>query len=280
MTISEELKWSTKLLKNSGITSSRLDSLILLEHATTIDRAKLLAIDDQQLNKKQKKLFNDLVLQRSKRIPITQLINKCEFYGREFYINEFVMSPRPETEKMIDVFLDLLMTNSQLKKLTHIRLADVGSGSGAIGITVKKEVPKISVDLIDIDKRALKVAKINVVLNTIAINVIENNLLSNMDGKYDVILSNLPYVPDTMTINEEARHEPKKALFSGKDGLDAYREFFNIISEMKNKPLLIITEAFSMMHEQLKALALDSGYKNLISDEFIQAFIINDLAKI
>lgn len=270
--ISYYLKWATTTLSEVKIKTARLDSLILLGHATGLETGQILAHDDQLLTKKQINLFKSLIIERSKHIPITQLTQSCEFYGRFFYINSFVMSPRPETEKMIEIFLDLFKNDTDLKSLKNIYAADIGCGCGAIGITIKKEVPKIKIDLIDIDGKVIQVAKYNVVLNTLSLSTNKNNLIEGLKQRYDVLFCNLPYIPDGMSINDEAEYEPRLAIFGGPDGLNVYRDLFKQINKCQNKPLLILTEALPISHTRLSEIAYRVGYCQLISDDFIQVF--------
>lgn len=272
MTLSDFLDQSTKRLKQSDIPTARLDTLILIEHITGINRAKILADDKIKLSSKHKNVLNRLIDKRANHIPITQLTKKCEFYSREFYVDKNVMSPRPETEKMIDIFMDLYKSDSRLKSLTKLMIADIGTGSGCIGITIKKECPHVSIELIDDDIKALKVARINVVMHTMHINLLQNDLISGMDGRYQVLLCNLPYVPDKHFINKEARTEPSNAIFGGSDGLDVYRKLFAYIKGFKNKPLYILIEAFPESHSVLRAIANKIGYTQIIRDDFIQLF--------
>ncbi len=156
-----------------------------------------------------------------------------------------------------------------------IRVADVGAGSGALGITAALELPGVSIDLLEIDAAALEVAKMNVDKYTISVSVIQSDLL-NLQGRtlqdYDVLLCNLPYVPDSHTINQAAMHEPRIAIFGGPDGLDLYRRLFEQVAKQQKQPLFILTESLPPQHEALQAIAEAASYKLLKSDDFIQVF--------
>lgn len=272
MTVSTYLRDATKVLDSSSIDSSRLDVLILMEYVLGINRAKLLAEPNHHINSKDINLLNSLILQRAEHIPVSYLTHNTEFYGRSFYINSSVMQPRPESEDMITLLLKLVSTHNNLKSLQEIKIADVGTGSGCLGITAALEVPNATVDLIDIDEDALKVAKHNVVLHTINISIIKANLLPNNIKCYHILLCNLPYLPDGYKINKAASHEPKIALFGGDDGLDIYRELFEVIKKSTKKPLYILIEALPESHNALTTIAESKSYKLIDSSNFIQVF--------
>ena len=152
------------------------------------------------------------------------------------------------------------------------RIADVGAGSGALGITAQFEMPDASVELLEIDDAAIEVARMNVVNHTLTIPVIKSDLLNQSTQDYDVLLCNLPYVPDDFHINTAALHEPKIALFGGPDGLNLYRALFSDMQNLQYKPLYILTEALPPQHLELQAIASSHGYHLIQSDDFIQVF--------
>jgi len=161
---------------------------------------------------------------------------------------------------------------SQTKIHTPLRVADIGTGSGALGITAALEAPEAIVDLIDIDKNCLDCAKSNVDLFTLPCHVLLSDLLSETVDTYDIVLANLPYVPDTLTLNQAAMNEPKLAIFGGPDGLDVYRRLFKMMSVRKNHPLYFLTESFPSQHRQLRTIAASSGFAEAVEDDFIQVF--------
>jgi release factor glutamine methyltransferase len=272
MKTSKYLRDTTAYLTANSIPSSRLDTLILMEYVLGIDRAKLLSEPNLEISTKHIKLLNSYVAKRAKQIPISYIVNKAEFYGRSFYINSSVMQPRPESEDLIDLLKKIVSSQSDLNKLPTIQIADVGSGSGCLGITAALEVKNASVDLIDIDPKALRVAKQNVVFYAISINTLLADLLPAGETKYQILLCNLPYVPDEHPINLAASHEPKIALFGGQDGLDIYRKLFEKVSVLKNKPLYILSESFPDTHSILTQIALEHSYTLLDTLNYCQVF--------
>ena len=266
MLLATWLKQAETSLNEANIATARLDSLILLEHCLKIDRSKLLANLDLEISPSNLKTLNNVLKRRIKHEPIAYIVQKSYFYGRPFMVNSAVLEPRPESETIIECLLNLDL------KLPNLRIADIGCGCGAIGITAALELQTSAVDLIDIDKKALKVAKINVEKFTLNLSTIQSNLLSNLKDGYSVLLCNLPYVPDDFKINLAATHEPKLAIFGGKDGLDIYRQLFRQLKQLESKPLYILTESLPPQHQTMMTQAANYGYKLVFEDDFIQTF--------
>jgi release factor glutamine methyltransferase len=247
MTVKDWLKESTDKLNEADITTARLDCLVLLEDELKQDRAWLLSHDSTIIPSRAVTKLNNLLNKRIKHLPLAYIRGTTEFYGRNFVITPAVLEPRPESETMIDLLKDI-------------------SPSGLL------EFKGASVSALDIDEDALKVAKTNVDLFTLNINIFKSDLLSNVAEAHDILLCNLPYVPDDFKINLAALHEPKIAIYGGSDGLDLYRKLFNQINDIKFKPLYILTESLPTQHQELKVIAEASSYKDLKKDDFIQVF--------
>jgi release factor glutamine methyltransferase len=266
MIIKEWLTTATQLLNRAGIGTARLDALVLLEDSTSHDRAWLLANPEHELTAVQVAKLKKLLSRRAMHEPLAYLRGHTEFYTRDFVISSAVLEPRPESETMIDC----------LKKLRQDddlwRIADVGTGSGALGITAALELPGCQVDLLEVDDKALEVAKTNVDKFTLKIDVIKSDLLSSSKTNYDVLLCNLPYVPDEFQINQAARHEPGLAIFGGADGLDVYRCLFKQIKKLSSQPLYILCESLPSQHTLLAEMAAIADYKQVADEDFIQIF--------
>lgn len=266
VTANDWLARATKKFEQAGIGTARLDALVLLEDATGHDRSWLLAHLEHELSSVEQTLLTKLLNQRAEHEPLAYVRGKTEFYGRTFVITPAVLEPRPESETMIDL----------LKKLPDLpaepSITDVGTGSGALGITAKLELPQAHLELLEVDPEAIKVAQKNVDLFTIQANLTESNLLENTKQTSDVLLCNLPYVPDGYAINPPAMREPHIAIFGGPDGLDLYRQLFNQIKNLKSKPLYILSEALPPQHELLASIARDADYNSHQTDDFIQVF--------
>jgi len=256
------------MLTVAGINTARLDTLVLLEDVTKVNRAQLLARPELELSGPQFKLLTKMVQRRAEHEPLAYIRNKTEFYGREFYVDHRVLEPRPESETMIDLLLQLENNTSKI-------IIDVGTGSGALAITAKLELPSSSVVAVDIDDGCLTVASQNVQSLHAEIQAIQSNLLeavSEQALRGAILLCNLPYVPDNFQINPAAMREPRLAIFGGPDGLDLYRKLFAYLANSISKPDFILTEALPPQHYELKTIAERASFVLDRSQDFIQCF--------
>jgi release factor glutamine methyltransferase len=265
MDIDSYLRQATATLKSSGIESARLDSLILIEDAIAKDRSWLLAHPEYLLPDPIVDELNKKVIQRKTHIPLAYIRGHNEFYGRKFTVNQHVLDPRPETETMVEMLL-------QLELGDRPTIVDVGTGSGVLAITTKLEVPGAHVYGIDIDQYCLDTATDNATDLNADVTWLKGDLLhtSNLPTDIAVVLANLPYVPDSYPINTAARHEPGLALFGGNDGLDLFRTMFNQLQTSRAR--IVLTECLLDQHQALQAIAEDAGYKLTSSTDLIQQF--------
>jgi HemK-like putative methylase len=170
----------------------------------------------------------------------------------------------------------LILLEDEFKKDRSWLLAnqdtEISTGSGALGITAALELHIRNVDLYDIDASALSVARHNQALHELHLHTRKTDLLRHYLRPYDVILANLPYIPDHYQINQAAAMEPKIAIFGGKDGLEIYRRFFAQLHRFHWKPEYILCESLPPQHKDLDEIAQKYGFKLYKSDGFIQVF--------
>ncbi len=272
MDVGKYLSTATKKLADAGILTARLDVLVLLEDVLGNDRAQLLAHPDTRLTNVQITTLNNFITQREQHTPLAYIRGKMMFYGREFAVNTHVLVPRPETEAVIDFFKNIPLSATP-------RVADVGTGSGCIGITVALESPGADVFLYDIDEQALAIARKNAEAHQVTVHTQKQNLLAGCAEQFDVLLANLPYVPTEYPINKAASWEPRLALFSGDDGLDHYRDFWKQLGEMSAQPIHVITESLPEQQKILAALARTAGYARAEHDDYVQHFVLLDASE-
>ncbi len=265
MDIQTFLSSATTKLIQAGIGTARLDCLVMLEDVLNTNRTQLLAHPERTITDEQLKVLNEFIDRRTLHVPLAYIRGKTEFYGRDFIINEDVLEPRPESETMIELLL-------QLSLKQRVKLADIGSGSGALGITAALELGLDRVWLHDIDANTLEVARQNAAKYNVAANFLVSDLIKNNNADYDILLCNLPYVPDNFQVNTAALHEPSIALFGGPDGLDLYRRLFGQINKSGHKPQYILTESLPPQHEQLATIAAQAGYHQQADEDFVQLF--------
>lgn len=272
MTIGEWLKSTTEKLQKVGIATARLDALVLLEDTLGKERSWLLAHPETDMDNSKIRKLESSIKRRLTHEPLAYIRGKTEFYGREFVVNSHTLEPRPETETMIELLLNLV----ESRKLKVESLVDVGTGSGCIAITTALELPGTKVYATDIDEKCLKTARQNAQNLGADVTLLQGNLLRPIPTSFfqrpSSILANLPYVPETHQINQAALHEPHQAIFGGKDGLDYYRMLFVQIDEVSNKPVVILAESLPSQHATLTEIATRHGYKLTESRDFIQCF--------
>lgn len=266
LTINDWTNKGQRSLRKAGIQTAGLDVLIILEDVLNKNRAQLLAHPELRITPEQERILNQLITRRAKHEPLAYIRGKSEFYGREFIVNNHVLQPRPESETMIDM----------LKKLpiSSPRITDIGTGSGALAVTAKLEIPTSNVCATDVDSNCITIAKKNARKHEAKVEFIQTNLLDGLEYQ-DILLCNLPYVPDEFLINKSAEFEPRLALFGGADGLDLYRKLFDQIENMDTKPVFVLTESLPLQHAKLAKVAQKHGYKLQMEQDFIQLFSIN-----
>ncbi len=264
MTVSNWLHEAQQKLEGAGIETARLDCLVLLENCLNKNRTQLLAHPDLEINTEQQNYLWRQIERRTGHEPLAYIRGKVEFYGRDFLVDKHVLVPRPESETIID-----LLKTARLPEHPHI--VDVGTGSGALGITAKLELPNAAVTLLDIDRQALKVAEKNINKFSVDIAHILSDLLP-ADTLCDVVIANLPYVPDAFSINRAAQAEPRLAIFGGPDGLEHYRRMFVQLQSFSKKPQFILTESLPQQHAKLIEIAGQAGFMLTNSEDFIQQF--------
>ena len=233
-TIGRILKWTEQYFKEKGIESPRLDAEVLLSHILGRERIYLYVHFDEPLEPAELARYREAIKQRVQRVPIAYIIGEKEFMGLTFKVTEDTLVPRPDTEILVQAAIERLRARGDAP-----RFADIGTGSGAICLSVLHFLPKAQADTVDISPAARAVAEENAAALEVADRVTfhTGDLLAPLAGQcYDAILSNPPYIPDgdIAALAPEVRlKEPHTALAGGKDGLDFYRRL------MANAPALL-----------------------------------------
>lgn len=267
----EALKWASSFLTERGRDENAGE--LLLRHYLGISRAKLFASFHDELPLEVWEAYEKAVYLHGEGEPVQYIIGYEEFYGRPFAVNKEVLIPRPETEELVYHALQRIekMFGDKL-----VSLVDIGTGSGAIAVSMKIERPSLQVTATDIAQESLEVAKGNAATHGADISFIEGDLLApfiEKGQKFDVLLSNPPYIPEsdreTMSV-VVTEHEPDRALFAGDDGLVLYRRFMEQLPHVMNEKAII---AFEVGAGQGELVA------QLLRDTFPQASveIINDI---
>ncbi|MGA7129820.1 MAG: peptide chain release factor N(5)-glutamine methyltransferase [Chthoniobacterales bacterium] len=225
MTVLELIQNTTAFLQRKGVESPRLSIEYLLAEALGKRRLDLYLDYDQRLPEQILEPLRDKVRRRSEGEPLQHLLGSWEFYGRRFKTDRRALIPRPETERLAE----LMLKQIPLDTSSDARLADIGTGSGVLAITLALERPGLEVVATDISADTLALARENGLAHGIdgRIKWLQTDLLSGVDTDFDFLVANLPYIPtaEMATLPREVRHDPPMALDGGEDGLDVIRRF-------------------------------------------------------
>ena len=249
----ELLKYGNEyMLKNNREESG---ALFLLEHATSKTSPELFAALDEEVSNEMidsYKKYLDMHVKENK--PIYYIIGHAPFYGYEFIVNENVLIPRFETEELVE---NVLFEYDKYFKGKSVKVCDVATGSGCIGITLKKEQPNMDVTITDISNEALLVAKQNAEKLGANVRILQGDMLSPVKGeKFDIIVSNPPYIPEDEDVQKIVLdNEPNIALFGGKDGMKFYNIIMRDARELLNPNGIIAFEHGFDKKEEMRKLA-------------------------
>ena len=257
MTINECLKQQKVLLESHNIPTAYLDSELIISYVLNKERSWILARPEYRLNSKDLSNIQTLCNRRASHEPIAYLIGKQEFYGRDFIVSPDTLTPRPETETMVELLLS--QVENLRSKVESVNIIDVGTGSGCIVITAALEISNFELRNtrfeyfgLDISTPALKIACENAKRHKVDIKFKKFDLIKNtfdlQESSFNIFLANLPYVPKNFNINLAATHEPNFAIFGGDDGLDYYRLLFDKIHKINS---LVITESLPFQHNKI-----------------------------
>ena len=245
-------------LKEVGISNAARESKKILAFVTNHEYSALNWMQEFKISKELKFKFIDLIEQRVSGAPISKIIGKRLFFNSEFFVNENVLDPRPETEVVVSVALE--------KNFSTV--LDLGTGTGCIVISLLKERPDVVGVSVDISKECLNVAKINAETNGVSdrIKFIHSDWFSNVTSRFDLIVSNPPYIglSELNDLSREVKNfDPKVALFGGRDGLNCYEAIFNDVSRFLNPGGWLITEVGYAQSSIVKKFFLNSGFVDI-----------------
>ena len=223
-TVLELLRWTTNYFERTGIDSARLDAEILLAHALEIDRLRLYIDYEKPVQTEERDRFRTLVQRRAgERVPVSLLLGQREFWSLPFRVTGDVLTPRPETETLVEAVLSKVADVE-----SAVRILDVGTGSGAIALALASELPNAEITATDLSTPALQIATENAdhLHTRERIRFLAGDLFEPVASeRFDLVVSNPPYVArdDAASLPPELAHEPEMALFAGADGLEVIR---------------------------------------------------------
>ena len=227
MILREALQSTTQTLRKAGIADASIEAEFLLGHVLGMSKTQLYTEPERSLTSVETERIWHLVQRRLGHEPVAYILGHCEFYGIDFYIDYHTFIPRPETELLVEKAVELAQRISQPGK--QITIADVGTGCGAIAVSLALALPQAKIYAMDISASVLQVAEINCWRHGVnsQVELLQGNLLEPLPQPVDMIVANLPYIKDCEfgDLSPEIRKfEPMMALVGGEDGLDKIQQ--------------------------------------------------------
>ena len=270
MTIKEIIIRYSKELEEISPTP-RLDVETLLQKALGIDRLYILLNLDKDLSEDEEKTFNKFIEERLNNRPIAYIVGNREFMGLDFYVQEGVLIPRPDTEVLVEEVIEIAKDKGQ------IEILDIGTGSGAITVSLAKYLENAKLTSVDISEIALEIGKKNAISNNVEdrINFVKSDLFSslNKNQKFDIIVSNPPYIKREVidTLDKQVKDfEPYNALEGGIDGLDFYRAITTQAKDYLKEGGVLAYEVGHDQSEDVSKLMEMDGYTNIYTRKDLQ----------
>ena len=258
------LKKSIEYMQSKGIKEAKLDTELIFSEVLNYDRMMLSLSFTREITEAEKEKIREMLKKRAvDKLPVQYILGYEEFYGRRFEVNKAVLIPRPETERLVE---------ECIKRLTETNgkyVLDIGAGSGAIGISIAKELPNTKVLACDLSEDALEVAKLNAEkLEATNIKFIKSDVFSEIKYKeFDLIVSNPPYIPQEEYENlqvEVKLHEPQMALTDTKDGYYFYKKISREAPNYLKSGGVLAFEVGYNQSEEIKLFMEKQGFKNVV----------------
>lgn len=272
MNIKQALEYGIELLNKNNIESPNLKTRMLLANILNKNKEYLLIHDTEELNISNINKYKEDIQKLANGIPIQYIINKQEFMGLEFYVDKNVLIPQPDTEILVEEVINICKEQNANKK---IKILDLCTGSGAIGISIAKKIESCQVTLSDISYDALKIAQKNsVMVQAIGdsqknnIKIIRSDLFEKVEEKFDIIVSNPPYIKTKVIeeLDKQVKNEPYIALDGGADGLKFYKIIIeNAYKYIKNEGKVFLEIGYDQKNELINLFKENNHYENIYS---------------
>lgn len=263
MNIKEAIRYGVNELNKNNIDEANLKVKMLLSYVLRKSKEYFIIHSDEPLSLDDEIKFKEGINKINNSVPIQYVIKNQEFMGYEFYVDENVLIPQPDTEVLVE---EVVKIAKEIKIESEISILDLCTGSGAIGISISK-ILDIKVSCSDISNKALEIVENNAISNNAKIEILESDLFENIQKKFDIIVSNPPYIETDVikTLSKEVQNEPLLALDGGQDGLDFYRRIIKDAKTFLRENGFLALEIGYNQRESVEKLLKDNNYKNIYS---------------
>lgn len=258
-TIIEIVKWTTDFFKQKNIETAKLDAELIVSKVLNKKRLDLYLNFDKPLSPEEKTEIRNLVVKRANREPLQYIFGNTEFYNLNLKVTTDVLIPRPETEQLVDKIVNFEEPKSD-------KILDLCTGSGAIALSLKLNYTNATVIGSDISKKAIEIAKTNAENNNLDVEFIVSDLFENIEDKFDMIVSNPPYISeeDYLKLEPElTKYEPKLALVAENKGLAIYEKILTEVAEYLNDNGIVWLEIGYNQAESINTIAKANGFNNI-----------------
>ena len=277
MNIKQALEYGINLIKENNIENAFLKARILLSYILNEKKEYLISHDLEEISEENIKQYKECLNRLINNEPIQYITGKQEFYGIEFIVDKSVLIPQPDTEILVEEVINICI--EQYAHQSKLNILDLCTGSGAIGIAIAKNIENANITLSDISKNALNIAKKNCInvgegiysarnKENNKIKIIQSDLFQNINEKFDIIVSNPPYIKTCVikTLSKEVQNEPSIALDGGEDGLKIYREIINEAHKYLGKDRHLCLEiGYDQKEEVINLIKNNGNYKDVYS---------------
>ena len=262
MKVKELINYGREVLIENNIEDYSIISKMLAKHILKMTNVEIMINEEKEISEEEKNKYDLALTQIVEGIPVQYITNNQEFMGINFYVNEYVLIPQPDTEILVEEVINLCKNYKE-----KINILDICTGSGAIGISILKNVENVDLVASDISDKTLEIAKKNAKDNELIdkIDFIKSDMFENINDKFDIIVSNPPYIETNVisTLSKQVQNEPHLALDGGKDGLRFYNILANQAKEYLKPNGYLCMEIGYNQKDKVEQLLKENGYKNI-----------------
>lgn len=257
-TLLKILQWTSDFFKQKNISNARMDAEYIIAHALGIGRLDIYLKFEEEISTEARAKIKEMVVRRANREPLQYILGETQWHNCTLQLNKQVLIPRHETEQLVEYII--------AEQRENLRVLDIGTGSGAIAIALAMAKPSWHITASDVSGGALQVATKNAALNKVEVKFMESDVFAKIDAKYDIIVSNPPYIPmcEYKELQTEiVDHEPQNALVATENGLYFYQKIMERAAEFLTDDGIIYFEIGETQAKAISDYAKLHGYHNI-----------------